>query len=196
MGEHLAAIVDDECDIREVLTELLKSAGIQSRNYTRAEDLLEDDAEAFSCLILDIGLPGMSGLQLQSLIRQRSADVPIVIMSGQATASDAIRAYRANANAMFEKPFDHREMLATVQSLVLDWSAKQARREEIDSRVASLSPRERAVMDLLIAGHKTALIARHLAISASTVEKHRLRVFEKTGQDSVISLIHWLAERN
>lgn len=197
MAEYFVAIVEDEADIRKTLSHLLESAGIPTVEYESAEQLLQDtEATRFNCLILDINLKGMSGLQLQARLRRQGADIPIVIISGGATAADAIQAYRQQANAMFEKPFNHGEFIATVKDLTTSWTAKQAKRLEIEARLAALSPRERDVMDSLVAGKKTTQIAQELSISPSTVEKHRLRVFEKTDADSVVSLIHWLADLN
>jgi two-component system response regulator DctR len=197
LSEYFVAIVEDEADVRNTLAHLLGSAGLRTVEYESAEQLLADtEATRFNCLILDINLRGMSGLQLQARLRRHGADLPIVIISGGATAADAIQAYRQQASAMFEKPFNHGEFVATVKDLTASWTAKQAKRQEIEARLAALSPRERDVMDSLVAGKKTIQIAQELSISSSTVEKHRLRVFEKTGADSVVSLIHWLADLN
>lgn len=188
------AIVDDEPGMRVLLARLFETAGIRSQAYPCAESLLEDlDGAKFGCLVVDIGLQGISGLDLQSELRRRCPEMAIVVISGRATVADAIRAFRNRASAFFEKPFDNRELLATVQEIVLDWELRESKLQAIESLLSPLSAREREVLEALMAGKKTVQVAHELNISASTVEKHRLRIFEKTGVDSIIELIHLTA---
>jgi len=188
------AIVDDEPGMRVLLTRLFESAGIRSQAYASAESLLEDlDGTKFGCLVVDIGLQGISGLDLQSELRCRCPDTAIVVISGRATVADAVRAFRNRASAFFEKPFDNCELLAAVQELVVDWELRQSKLQAVESLLSPLSSREREVLEALMAGKKTVQVAHELDISASTVEKHRLRIFEKTGVDSIIELIHLTA---
>jgi FixJ family two-component response regulator len=188
------AIVDDEPGMRVLLSRLFETAGIRSQAYASAESLLEDVSRTkFGCLVVDIGLGGISGLDLQSELRRRCPDVAIVVISGRATVADAVRAFRNRASAFFEKPFDNRELLSAVQELVVDWEQRQSKLQAVESLLSPLSSREREVLEALMAGKKTVQVAHELNISASTVEKHRLRIFEKTGVDSIIELIHLTA---
>jgi FixJ family two-component response regulator len=189
--EYYVALVNGEPDVRLLLDHLFESAGIRFRCYGSAESLLQDEGKVqFGCIVLDIGLTGISGLDLLSDLRQRRTNIPIVLISGQATVSDAVRAFRERVSEFFEKPFNNQELVATVRELMSNWAAQQARQQDLASKLAELSPRQKEVLDALMAGKKTTQIARELAISASTVEKHRLRIFEKTGVDSTIGLVH------
>jgi len=180
--------------MRLLLTRLFESAGIACHAYAHAEGML-DDRQGLRCgvLVVDIRLKGMSGLELQSELRRRRSDVEVVIISGRATVADAISAFGNQAGAFFEKPFNNRDLLEAVQKLREKWEKRRSRQESIESLLAPLSARERQVMEALMAGKTTVQVAHELNISPSTVEKHRLRIFEKTGADSVIQLIHLTA---
>lgn len=188
------AIVDDEPGMRLLLTRLFEAAGLKCQSFASAEGLLDDlEGQPYGILVVDIRLKGMSGLQLQAELRRRDPDIEVVIISGQATVADAISAFGNHASAFFEKPFNNRELLETVQKLREKWEQRRSRLAAIESLTAALSAREKEVMDALMAGKKTVQIARELNISPSTVEKHRLKIFAKTGVDSVIQLIHLMA---
>jgi two-component system response regulator FixJ len=188
-------IVDDEPGIRMMLSLLLDSAGIPNRAYESGERFLK----AFSagglevgCLVLDLALSGVGGLEVLSKTRRQSSDLPVIIISGTASFADAAHAIQGKANAVFAKPFNPGALLASIQSLMAEWRERSAVRRDISTKLAMLSPREREVLDALVEGKNTSQIAHALGISPSTVEKHRLRVFDKTGIDSVVGLVHWL----
>src|SRR3954463_4857289 len=194
VADYYIAAVDDEPGMRFLLRTLFESAGMAVRCYDSAESLLADNEDIrFGCIVADIRLHGISGLELLGELRRRGGDIPIVIISGRATVADAVSAFRENAGAFFEKPFKNTELIATVQSLVAEWAEKLGKRQAITAALAPLSVREREVLDALVSGKKTAQIARELEISPSTVEKHRIHIFEKTGIDSVIGLVHLLS---
>ena len=177
--------------MRLLLTRLFEAAGLSCQSFASAEGLLDDmESQQYGVLVVDIRLRGMSGLQLQSELRRRNVNVEFVVISGQATVADAISAFGNQAGTFFEKPFNNRELLETVQKLREKCVERRSRLSAIESLLAPLSTREKEVMDALIAGKKTVQVARELNISPSTVEKHRLKIFEKTGVDSVIQLIH------
>jgi FixJ family two-component response regulator len=193
--EYYIAAVDDEPGMRFLLRSLFEATGMSVRCYDSAESLLADNEDIrFGCIVADIRLNGISGLDLLGELRRRGGDIPIVIISGRATVSDAVTAFRENAGAFFEKPFKNTDLVATVKKLVAEWTAKQVKREAITAALAPLSVREREVLDALVAGKKTSQIAHELEISPSTVEKHRIHIFEKTGVDSVIRLVHLLSQ--
>jgi two-component system response regulator DctR len=193
-NQYYVAAVDDEPGMRFLLRSLFESAGLLVRCYDSAEALLADNEEIrFGCIVADLRLNGISGIQLLGELRRRGGGIPIVIISGRASVSDAVAAFRENAAAFFEKPFDNNELVASVKQLMGEWAAKQEKREALAAILTPLSVREREVLEALVTGKKTAQIAHELGISASTVEKHRIRVFEKTGVDSVIGLVHLLS---
>ena len=193
--ECCVGIVDDEPGMRLLLSRLLEAEGFAVRCYDCAESMLRDDEELqFGCIVLDVSLTGMTGLQFLSDLRLRGSDVPIVMVSGQASVSDTIAAFKNKASAFFEKPFNNQELVQTVRELITDWSIEKKRCMDLRAKLANLSSREQEVLEALVAGKKTRQIALEMAISASTVEKHRLNIFKKTKVDSVIGLVHLVAE--
>lgn len=180
--------------MRLLLTRLFETAGLTCQAFGKAEGLLEDlENQPYGVLVVDIRLKGMSGLQLQSELLRRNVDIEMVVISGQATVADAISAFDNRAGAFFEKPFNNQQLLEAVQKLREKWEKRHARLAAIESRLAPLSIREKEVMVALVAGKNTVQVARELNISPSTVEKHRLKILEKTGVDSLIQLIHLTA---
>lgn len=190
-NNYCVAIVDDEPGMRLLLSHLFESDGIAVRCYDCAEALLRDDESVrFGCIVVDLALTGMSGLDLLANLRRHSSDIPIVMISGRANVSDAIGAFNHKVSAFVEKPFDNAYLSQTVRELMSKWVVKQELRAVVGAKLADLSSREREVLDALVAGKKTTQIARELAISPSTVEKHRLHIFKKTQVDSVVGLVH------
>ena len=190
-NEYHVAVVEDHDGMRRVVRRLLESEGLLVHCFESAEPLLEGlDDVRFSCVILDQSLPGVSGLELFAELRRRRNHIPIVMISSYMTIAEAMCAFRGGVSAFFERPFSNTELVATVLYLATDWMERQARREVAAARFAGLSPRETEVLEALVAGKKTTLIARELNISPSTVQKHRLHIFAKTGASSVIDLVH------
>jgi FixJ family two-component response regulator len=185
-----ALLVDDEVEMCRSLYRLLKSAGIPSTSYESAEDFLQDvTPELRGCLVLDLRLGGMSGLDLQDELKRRGICIPIIVISGHATVPDTIRAFHGGAFRVFEKPFDDERLLSGIQeALATQQSAGGA--DELHARLADLSDRQREVMDLLVQGVPVKQVAVQLQISPSTVAKHRAKVLEKTGVDSLVRLAH------
>lgn len=191
------AVVDDDPAILDLLAHDFESAGLRCHSFTDAESLLSQcDFSTVGCFVLDIALPGTGGLELMAAIRKREPDVPVVVISGTSHISHAVCAFRRGANDFFEKPFDVSELIFAVRALGDQFIQKRVRRLAITSVLERLSAREREVMDALLAGMKTIQVGRSLKISPSTVEKHRLKIFEKTGVDSVINLMLLVDERN
>jgi FixJ family two-component response regulator len=185
------AIVDDEPDCREVIGEAINASGLSCSGFATAESFLAtDDLDEFSCVLVDIQLPGMNGLDLLTTLATRTTDVAFIVLSGQATVPDVVRAYEHHASGFFQKPVPLPQLLEMVGRLVLRKSEQRERQIRVDQMLIRLTARERQVMQLLLAGDKTVQIAHKLEISPSTVEKHRLRIFEKTGAGSVVELLH------
>lgn len=193
MSQGKAHIVDDDSAVRESLSLLLRSVGIESCAYGSAQEFLAAWSPDMSgCLILDIRMPGMSGLDLQQTLQDRQSTLPILFMTGHGDVAMAVRAMRAGALDFIEKPFRDQELIDRVhQALALDAErqAAHAARREIQRRLALLTPREREIMDRIVEGHANKVIALDLGLSERTVEIHRARVMTKTETHSVAELV-------
>jgi two-component system, LuxR family, response regulator FixJ len=174
--------VDDDAAIRRSLERLLLSAGLGSALYETALGFLEIAPRLEEgCVLLDLRMPGIDGLELQALLNRLGCRLPIIVMTGEGEVQDAVTAMKAGAVDFIEKPFDDQRLLGAIeQALTLSGRAARDREaEEAAERVATLSPRERQVLDLLIAGQPNKVIAYHLGISVRTVEVHRARMLDR-----------------
>ena len=191
--ESTVFIVDDDSALRESLGWLLESAGIRFKGYATAQEFLDQyESDEPGCLLLDVRMPGLSGLDLQEELRRRGIPPPIIIMTGHARVPMAIRALKGGAIDFIQKPFSDQALLKRVQeALALDRRTRDVRREcaGFAAQLAYLTPRERQVMELVIAGKPNKIIADDLGISPKTVEIHRGRVMEKLQVDSVAELV-------
>ena len=192
-----AYVVDDDEAIRTLWRWLMESNGIAVQTFASAAAFIESyRRRAPGCLVLDVRLPGMSGLELQDYLRRREIDIPIVFVSGHGDVPTAVSAIKGGAVDFLQKPFDYREALATVQRAFerdaesRDRRATQARLAE---RLAALTAREREVMHRIIEGKPNKMIAEELEISVRTVEFHRANVMEKMVATSVAALIQLIA---
>ncbi len=190
-------IVDDDPAVRDAVSLLLKTDGLAVATFASAAAFLESTAiQRPGCLVLDVRMPGMSGLDLQKQLRARGCHTPILFMTGHGDVPMAIRAMKGGAFDFLEKPFQGEALVARVrEALALDarQRRRQARRAEAGARLALLSPREREVLDRVAAGQYNKVIAAKLGISLSTVEIHRKRVMEKLQAESLSDLIQTLA---
>jgi two-component system, LuxR family, response regulator FixJ len=186
-------IVDDDGDVRDSLRALLESAGYPVREFDNAKKVLaEPDISQASCLIADIRMPDMDGLQLQEELTRRQIGLPVIIITGHGDVPLAVRAMKAGAVDFLEKPFDGEFMLDTVRrALTLSERTRDqaALAQLAASRMALLTPREKDVLEHLVAGHSNKSIAYELAISPRTVEIHRGHLMEKTQARSLSNLI-------
>ena len=192
--EATVFVVDDDADLRESLGWLLESAGFRVKSYATAQEFLaEYEPDAPGCLLLDVRMPGgPSGLDLQEELRRRGVPPPIIIITGFARVKTAVRALKGGAIDFIQKPFNDQSLLKRVrQAIDLD---RRTRKDRMDctkfaALLAHLTPREREVMRLVIAGKPNKIIAADLGISPKTVEIHRGRVMEKMQVDSVAELV-------
>lgn len=206
MTPHLDAkiyLVDDDAGVREALGWLLRTRRLISDGYDSAESFLADasvlqrEPMAPCCVLLDVRMPGMSGLAAFELLQALpwSACLPVIFLSGHADVATAVDAVKRGAFDFCEKPFSDNALVDRVER-ALDQSAQVlARRRvqrELQQRLASLTERERAVMDLVVAGLPNKLVADQLNISVRTVEVHRSRVFDKMGVKSAVELANAL----
>lgn len=195
-GANIVYIVEDDRPMRESLSLLIQAAGIEVRSFDSAEAFLEAGPPAAGgCLVLDVRLGDMGGLELQEVLRQRGVMLPVIIVTGHGDIPMTVRAMRAGAVDVIEKPYDPHQLLARIQQ-VLDGTAgapgSPSTSPGIQRRFDRLTPREREVMEMLVAGQTVKEIALKLGLSHKTVQVHRARILEKTDTDSVVKLI-WLA---
>jgi two-component system, LuxR family, response regulator FixJ len=192
-AEATVFVIDDDADLRESLGWLLESAGLRFRGYSTAEEFLaEYKSDEPGCLLLDVRMPGLSGLDLQDELRRRGVPPPIIIMTGHARVPMAVRALKGGAIDFIKKPFSDQSLLDQVRKAIdLDRRTRQVRMEcaKFAKRLTYLTPRELEVMDLVTAGKPNKIIADDLGISPKTVEIHRGRVMEKLQVDSVAELV-------
>ena len=185
-------VIDDEADVCEALKVLLHTAGFEARTYGSAEEFLaEVKLNRAMCLLVDVRLPGMSGLDLVRQLQQGPVRPVVVMITGHGDVPLAVKAMRAGALHFMEKPFEPEELLETLDEAlqrVSAMAAEEATSAEIESSFRSLTPREQEVMALLAEGMPTKVIATRLGISTRTAEHHRAAVLKKMGARTVSHL--------
>ncbi len=190
-------LVDDDPAVRDAVGLLLRASGLAVEAFSSAADFLAADAvRRPGCLVLDVRMPQMSGLDLQKKLCAEGHRMPIIFMTGHGDVPMAIRAMKAGALDSIEKPFPGELLLTRVrEALALDTQdrCRQAQRDAAAARLARLSPREREVLERVANGQYNKTIAAELDISISTVEIHRRRVMEKLEASSIADLIRTLA---
>lgn len=186
-------IVDDEEPVRKALRFLTKSDGLKSESFATAQDFLDSvDEIGPGCLLLDVCMPDMTGLELQEALHERNAEIPVIIITGHADVATAVRAMKGGASDFIEKPFDSDELLERIH-LCLNGEAKQRRssewRKQASERLARLTRRESEVMQGLVEGKRNKQIADELFISFRTVELHRASIMEKLEANSLSDVV-------
>jgi FixJ family two-component response regulator len=194
MPEATIHVVDDDQAVREGLSALLTARGYAVRLYPTAEALLDAGPHGRpGCLVVDVRMPGMSGLELQRELKRRGETMPLVVITGHGDVPVAVAALKAGAVDFLEKPFDGDALLAAIGEALARPGAHAAAaaddRAAASRCVAGLTPREREVMDLVAAGLANKVIAHRLGIAVRTVEIHRAHVMEKTGARSLSDLV-------
>ena len=193
-----AYVVDDDEAIRTLWRWLLESNGIAVQTFATAAEFIAAYKEGgLACLVLDVRLPGMSGLELQEYLKRVSIEIPIVFVSGHGDVPTAVSAIKGGAVDFIQKPFSYREVVAIIKRAFerdAQNREKRARRSQVAERLASLTEREREVMQRVIEGKLNKVIADELDISVKTVEFHRAKVMEKMGADSVAGLVHLMMQ--
>jgi FixJ family two-component response regulator len=183
-SERLVHVVDDEADVRRSLERLLLAAGFTPVLYDNGSALLDRlSAESTGCVLLDMRMPGIDGLEVQARLKDLGVSLPVILMTGHGDVSTAVRAMKAGAFDFMEKPFDDERLLAAIERALNAAREADRDRDAADAarRVAMLSRRERQVLDGLVAGHPNKVIAGDLGISTRTVEVHRARMLERLG---------------
>ena len=186
-------VVDDDEAVRASLKLLLKTLGLPAQTYASAQEFLATfDARRGGCLVLDIRMPGMSGLELQEELNARGAILPIIFITGHGDVPMAVEAMQRGAMDFLQKPFRDQDLLDRIsEALAKDRAGREllGNRERIRARVAGLTPREREVMALVTQGKANKVIAADLDLSQRTVEIHRAHVMEKMGANSLAHLV-------
>jgi FixJ family two-component response regulator len=186
-------IIDDDDTIRGALETLVTSVGLRAETYASAPQFLAGyQPTDAGCMLVDVRLPGMSGLELQAALREREIDLPVIMISGYGEVSSAVRAMKAGALDFFQKPICSQILLEAVQRAVAhsqESSRANAEAEAMRGLLASLSPREHDVLDGVLAGEPNKRIAAKLGIAEKTVEAHRARLMTKLEARNIVELV-------
>lgn len=177
-------VIDDDAAVRRSLERLLDSAGFQAVTYNSGLAFLQAAPKLTDgCVLLDVRMPGMDGLELQARLLELGIQLPVIIMTGQGDVHSAVRAMKAGAVDFIEKPYSDEMLLNAVRTALLRTGRRPREREAAQAaqRIATLSPREREVLDGLVAGRPNKVIASDLGISVRTVEVHRARMMQRLG---------------
>lgn len=185
-------IVDDDAGVRRSLRALLESAHFVARDYPSAKAFLADNIKAGGCLIVDIRMPEMNGLELQEEVIKRAIALPVIIITGHGDVQLAVRAMRAGAIDFIEKPFDDEALFVSIRRALETGRLERNRTAEAQAAlelISLLTPRERQVLEQLIAGRSNKLAAYELAISPRTIEIHRAHIMDKLNARSLSDLV-------
>jgi RNA polymerase sigma factor (sigma-70 family) len=186
-------VVDDDAQTRDGLKNLMRSVGLQVEVFASAQDFLRSKRpDVPACLVLDVRLRGLSGLDLQKRMAEANIEIPIIFITGYGDIPMTVQAMKAGAVEFLTKPFRNQELLDAIhQALERDRTTRdqRAKNEELHTRYDSLTPREREVMTLVVAGLLNKQIAGELGTSETTVKNHRHQLMEKMGADSVAELV-------
>jgi two-component system response regulator FixJ len=191
--ESLVYLVDDEYAVRDSLALLIESTGQTVKSFASAEAFLTHyNPEQPGCLLLDVRMPSMSGLELQHELLSREISIPIIFMSGHAGIPDSAKAFRAGAVDFLEKPFDNETLLKRIEeALNKDIASREQLNDhrEIQKHLAHLTVREKEVLSLIFRGYSNKEMARLLDISNRTIEAHRASIMEKMQVKSLAELM-------
>jgi FixJ family two-component response regulator len=190
----LVYLVDDDDAVRDSLGLLLRSIGLDCELHASGLDFLDHyDPKRHSCLVADIRMPGLSGLELQQRLNELKSEIPIIFITGHGDVPMAVNAMKAGAADFIQKPFRDQDLIDRIhKALETDRQRRSARAEEdtIRERLALLTPRETEVMQRVVRGQANKVIAMDLGVSQRTVELHRARVMRKLKMRSLAELVH------
>ncbi len=194
----IAYVIDDDPAIRKALGRLFKSVDIQAATFATAEEFLSHSLpDVNSCVVVDVCMPGVSGLDLQRILAERNSQIPIIFITGHGDIPMAVCAMKSGAVNFLRKPFEDHELLSTVQQAIECHAHKRqanATVAEIQKRAELLTAREREVMTLVVTGMLNKQTGQKLGIAEKTIKVHRSRIMSKMQADSLVELVH-LAEK-
>jgi FixJ family two-component response regulator len=192
-SDPIVFIVDDDLSVRRTTERLIRSAGFKAQTFTSAREFLASPRpEGPACLVLDVRMPGLSGMELQRELTQSGIHIPIIFITGHGDIPMSVRAMKAGAVEFLTKPFRSRSLLDAVRAAIeRDRSAHKARSEtgELRQRYEQLTPREREVMALVVAGQLNKQVAGELSTTERTIKFHRAHIMEKMGAESLADLV-------
>lgn len=192
LNSRTVHVLDDEPDVRRSLGQLLCAAGFEVVLYATAAELLEKARSlAPGCLLLDVRMPRVDGLEVQRCLDEAGVWLPVVVMTGQADVPTAVRAMKAGAVDFIEKPFDEAQLIAVVKStlVLVSRGPRDRAAAEAAQRIATLTRREREVLESLVSGRPNKAIAQALGLSVRTVEAHRARMLTRLGTRTLAEAI-------
>ena len=197
MSDRIVHLVDDDEAIRRSAGFMLKTSGFQVKAYASGVELLKEARElAPGCILLDVRMPEMDGLQVQAALKERGIGFPVIVMTGHGDVGVAVQAMKAGAVDFIEKPFEKAVMLSAIEegfARIEQAGRGRARADEAQTRLQALTPREREVALLVADGHTNAQIALQLHLSERTVEKHVSRLLGKLGLASRTGVVRLIA---
>ncbi|RNF35113.1 response regulator transcription factor [Paracoccus methylarcula] len=193
---QIVFIVDDDPDIRSSLLRALRIRGFEAQAFASAAEFLEAyDSSRIACLILDQGMPDMTGLELQQHLKEKGYAIPIIFITGHGGVPESVQAMKGGAVDFLEKPFRQSELIDCIQSALSMAETMQATLEkdrQLEERLSKLTPREKEIVNHMLSRPSEVSskeIGRHLNISPRTVDNHRARILEKLGINSVVELV-------
>jgi FixJ family two-component response regulator len=196
--DPIVYVLDDDLAVRQALSSVIRSTGLRVETFASAQEFLRyPRLDAPSCLVLDVQLPDVSGLDLLPELDARAAPIPIIFITGHGTIPMSVRAMKAGAMEFLTKPFREEDLLAAIDHAIDRDRAARRERAEVQAtreRLATLTPRERDVLALVVTGRMNKQIAAELGTAEQTIKQHRGRVMRKLGVDSVADLVR-LVER-
>ncbi len=193
ISEPTVFIIDDDDKVRETLAMLVGSAGLRTETYASAPQFLESyrPGEA-GCVVVDVRMPGMSGLELQDVLAERAVELPVIVVTGCGDVDCAVKAMKAGAVDFIQKPFSNQVLLDSVRTAIersLTTARENIRAAKTRILLATLTAREREVLDGILAGEPNKRIAAQLCIAEKTVEAHRARLMSKLEARNVVELL-------
>lgn len=186
-------VIDDEASVRDALALFLDSEGLSVKTYDTAQSFLDEYRSNFhGCMIVDIRMPDMSGLELQETLNGKGVHLPVIFLTGHGDVPMSAKAFKAGAMDFIEKPFNDEDLLASIRDAIAkDRALRQLRLQGalIVKRFSRLTPREKQVMQGVVAGKPNKVIAKELGVSPRTIDIHRSRVMQKMGARTLPDLV-------